>query len=88
MPLSKGDLLEWCKCLKIPIREVLPIDRQVPHNHKQAFFIYNLEPSYKNGSHWVATYFKDNVISYFDSFGMPLLQELVNHAKQKNLTTT
>ena len=39
-----------------------------------------------SGSHWVATYVKDNVINYFDSFGMPPFQELVNHAKRKNLT--
>ena len=35
-----------------------------------------------SGSHWVATY----VINYFDSFGMPPFQEIVNHAKKKNLT--
>ena len=39
-----------------------------------------------NGSHWIATYVKDNVINYFDSFGMPPFQEIVNHAKEKNLT--
>ena len=39
-----------------------------------------------SGSHWVATYVKDNVINYFDSFGMPPFQEMVNHAKRKKLT--
>ena len=39
-----------------------------------------------NGSHWVATYVKDRVINYFDSFGMPPFQEMVDHAKRKNLT--
>ena len=39
-----------------------------------------------SGSHWVATYVKDNIINYFDSFGMPPFQELVNHAKRKNVT--
>ena len=33
-----------------------------------------------SGNHWVATYLKNNVINYFDSFGMPPFQELVNHA--------
>lgn len=37
-------------------------------------------------SDWVTTYVKDNVINYFDSFGMPPSQELVNHAKTKTLT--
>ena len=39
-----------------------------------------------SGSHWVSTYVKDNVINYFDSFGLPPFQEIVNHAKKKNLT--
>ena len=28
----------------------------------------------------------DNDINYFDSFGMPPFQEMVDHAKEKNLT--
>ena len=39
-----------------------------------------------SGSHWVATYVKDNVINYFDSFGMPPFREILDHAKRKNLT--
>ena len=39
-----------------------------------------------SGSHWVATYVRDKVINYFDSFGMPPFQEMVDHAKGKNLT--
>jgi len=73
IPMSNFDLLEWCKYLKIPIYNVLSGDMKVPHNHKQALFIYNLEPSYMNGSHWVSTYVKDNVINYFDSIGLPPL---------------
>ena len=39
-----------------------------------------------NGSHWCATYAKDNVINYFDSFGMMPFQEMVDHAKKQNVT--
>ena len=39
-----------------------------------------------SGSHWVATYVRDKVINYFDSFGMPPFQEMVDHTKEKNLT--
>jgi len=39
-----------------------------------------------SGSHWIATYVRDGIINYFDSFGMPLFQEIVNHTKKKNLT--
>ena len=86
VPMSNFDLLEWCQYLNISIKNVLSRDQTVPHNHKLALFIYNLEPSYMGGSHWVATYVRDNVINYFDSFGLPPFEELVNHAKRKNLT--
>ena len=86
--LSNFDLMKWCQHLGIPIDKggVLSRDQTVPHNHKMAFFIYNLEPSYMSGSHWVATFVKDRVINYFDSFGLPPFQEIVNHARKKNLT--
>ena len=71
VPLSNYDFIKWCKYLNIPINDVLSRDENVPHNHRQALFIYNLEPSYMSGSHWVATYVKDKVINYFDSFGLP-----------------
>ena len=84
--MSNSDLLEWCQYLKIPLKNVLSRDESVPHNHKLGLFIYTLEPSYMSGSHWVATYVRDRVINYVDSFGMPPFQEIVNHAKEKNLT--
>ena len=65
---------------------MLSRDQTVPHNRRQALCIYNLEPSYMSGSHWVSTYVKDGVINYFDSFGMPPFQEIVDHARSKNLT--
>ena len=84
--MSNFDRLDWSKYLNIPLKNVLSRDERVPHNHKLGLFIYNLEPAYMSGSHWVATYVRDNVINYFDSFGMPPFQEMVNHAKRKNLT--
>ena len=61
--------------MNIPINNVLSRDESLPHNHMQALFIYNLEPSYMGGSHWVATYVKNGIINYFDSFGMPPFQK-------------
>ena len=84
--MSNFDLLDWSKYLKIPLKHVLSRDERVPHNLKLGLFIYNLESANMSGSHWVATYVRDNVINYFDSFGMPPFQEMVNHAKRKNLT--
>ena len=51
VPLSNYDLIKWCKYLNIPIKDVLSRDENFPHNHRQALFIYNLEPSYMSGSH-------------------------------------
>ena len=42
--MSNFDLLDWCRYLNIPINNVLSRDQTVPHNHKLALFIYNLEP--------------------------------------------
>ena len=86
IPMSNFDLLEWAQYLKIPLKNVLSRDGKVPHNHQLGLFIYNLEPAYMSGSHWVATYVRDKVINYFDSFGMPPFQEMVDHAEKKNLT--
>ena len=63
--MSNFDLLEWCKYSKIPINNVLSRDVTVPHNHKLAIFIYNLEPSYMSGSHGraVKKNMKKNIIS-------------------------
>ena len=80
--MSNFDLLDWCKYLKIPIKNVLSRDGKVLHNRQLALFIYSLEPYYISGSHWVSTYVR-GVINYFDSFGMPPFQEIVIHAKRK-----
>ena len=58
IPMSNFDLIKWCEYLNIPINNVLSREESSPHNHMQALFIYNLEPSYMSGSHWVATYVK------------------------------
>lgn len=57
-PSSNFDLIEQCKYLKIPINNVFSRDGSYPHNHQQAIFVYNLEPSYMSGSYWVAKYVK------------------------------
>ena len=83
--MSNFDLLDWCRYLKIPIKSVLSRDQKVPHNHKLALFVYNLEPSYGRGTHWIATYAKDNVINYFDSFGMMPFKRWLTMLKNKML---
>ena len=55
-------------------------------SHPSSFVIYNLDPSYKPGSHWVAVHFdKNSVGEYFDSFAHYPSHEVVHflrsHAK-------
>ena len=84
IPMSNHDLIKWCRYLNIPINDVLSRDQKFrTTTNRHSFTILN---HHMNGSHWVTTYVKDNIINYFDSFGMPPFQELVNHAKRKNLT--
>ena len=86
VPMSNFDLLEWCKYLEIPLNNVLSRDQRLPNSHKLGLFIYNLERHYMSGSHWVGTYVRDRVINYFDSFGLPPFQELLDYARKENLT--
>ena len=43
--MSNHDLLEWCRYLNIPMKDVLPRDQTLknhPYNHKKALLIYKL----------------------------------------------
>ena len=63
----------------------------VPHGHRQALFVYNLEPSYMSGSHWITQHMSRMVLSVILTvleclrFPAPF-QELVDHARRKNMT--
>lgn len=39
IPISNHDLLDWCKYLEIPIKNVLSRDQIVPRNYNQVLFI-------------------------------------------------
>ena len=69
--------------MQITINDVLSKNENASHNHKQALFICNLEPAYMSGSHWVATYVKNGVNNYFDSFGMPPFKKLSTMQEKK-----
>ena len=57
--MSNYDNMRWCEYLGIPINNVFSRDEKKKYIfHKQALFIYNLEPCYMSGSHWVAKYVK------------------------------
>ena len=53
---------------------------EIKHIHQISFpsaFVFNLDPSYKPGVHWVAVYIDmEGLPEYFDSFGRPLPREI------------
>jgi hypothetical protein len=46
--------------------------------------IVNLENSYEGGSHWVGVYSDRRAVYYFDSYGAPPLQNVVDIATKTN----
>ena len=53
---------------------------EIVHIKQKSFpsaYVFNLAPSYKPGSHWVAVYINRNGLTeYFDSFGHPQPREI------------
>jgi len=65
---------------------VFPSDK-IPQREKiedRKFCIVNLDPSYKDGSHWVALIWREKPKKdiYFDSYGMPPCKNLQKHLRK------
>lgn len=59
------------KCLQKEICEIR-VEKAMANGIKSIGIVYNLDPHYKSGSHWVANYIDivGNTCYYFDSYGM------------------
>jgi len=64
------DLYNLSKILKIPNLKVVPRD-YIKKPLKDGNYIINLDKPNGQGTHWTSFIKKDNIIYYFDSFGMP-----------------
>lgn len=66
-PYTKGEK----KCLQKEICEIR-VEKALANGIKSIGIVYNLDPHYKSGSHWVANYIDipGNTCYYFDSYGM------------------
>jgi hypothetical protein len=66
-PYNKGEK----KCLQKEICEIR-VEKALTNGIKSIGIVYNLDPHYKSGSHWVANYIDipGNTCYYFDSYGM------------------
>jgi hypothetical protein len=68
--LNVGDLKKLIKILKIGKIEIMPKD-YITADIKDGKYIVNLDNHNGPGTHWTAFIKKDNIIYYFDSFGLP-----------------
>jgi len=68
-PYAKGGAEK--KCLQREICEIR-VEKALANGTKSIGIVYNLDPHYKSGSHWVANYvdMANHVCYYFDSYGM------------------
>ena len=61
------------------IKGVYALD-EIVHIKQKSFpsaYVFNLDPSYKPGVHWVAVYIdRRELLEYFDSFGRPPPREI------------
>lgn len=90
METSNFELMDLCKKLKIPLRGVYCKDELDDLTKKTGYFIINMmdekDVSKPNVvGHWVAFYKSKDCGVYFDSFGMPPPNDIINYINQKNL---
>ena len=80
-PYNKGDNGEK-KCLMNEVCEIR-IQKALENGTKSIGIVYNLDPHYKSGSHWVANYIDlaGHACYYFDSYGMKPPQQVETFMK-------
>ena len=60
----------------------------LPNKIKDGAYIINLDEYSEIGTHWVILYVKNNIVTYFDSFGVEHLpKEIVKFIDNKNIKT-
>lgn len=89
--ITDADLFKIAKQKKIPVNDIRMKD-QPPNKIKHGGYIFNLqdnldaEGNRNGGTHWVALWFPNlprKDIIYFDSFGFPIPQSLINWIRMK-----
>ena len=59
-----------------------------PNKIKDGAYVINLDEYSDIGTHWIALYVKNNVITYFDSFGVEHIpKEIKTFIKNRNIKT-
>ena len=67
-------------------RDNLP--NNLPNNIKNGAYVINLDEYHDIGTHWVALYLNNNIVTYFDSFGVEHIpKEIMNFISRKKIIT-
>ena len=77
--VSSDYLLRLCEiCLTNP-PEILACDNFYSKSHlpENSTYIVNIQKSNLPGSHWISILFKKKCILYFDSIGLPVINEYI-----------
>ena len=82
--LSNVDLKYYGQLFQIPLIDVLSKDLFKTITPKVGCYVINLEDSIYNGSHWTAIILTKNMAIYYDSFGGPIPQDILQFIKRFN----
>ena len=67
-------------------RDNLP--NNLPNNIKNVAYVINLDEYHDIGTHWVALYVNNNIVTYFDSFGVEHIpKEIMKFISRKKIIT-
>ena len=81
-PLSNFDIISKCKELNIKnFKGVFMRDEVKGSAKSNECFIMNIDHSNNNGTHWTSLYIKNSICYYFDSFGFPPPEEILNYCE-------
>ena len=60
----------------------------LPNKIKDGAYVINLDEYSDIGTHWIALYVKNNIVIYFDSFGVEHIpREIKTFIKNRNIKT-
>jgi hypothetical protein len=79
-PLTNFEIMDFMKINKIDGEVKM---RNEPYTKNK--IVINLDDKENTGTHWVLLFIKDNKMFYFDSFGIPPPEEVVNKKNDKRL---
>lgn len=80
---SDFELKNYAHKLKIPQFQGVFMRDQLPHKMKDGGYIINLDKSSGDGTHWTGLVKRKGVYYYFDSYGFPPPQEVIDRICQQ-----